>query len=98
MKQSNNLKKSKKFEEKRNKSKEKNQKKKTENNIENIMKEFTDNLEEKENDIHLSEIDHSNSNNLKKISSQLICNDDQVLFNYHSDNEILLDSNSPFKI
>jgi hypothetical protein len=91
----NNLKKSKKFEEKRNKSKEKNKNinpKKTEN-MENIMKELNDNLE-KDNDIHLSGIDNSNShNNLKKISSQLM-NDDQILFNYHSDNDIILDSNS----
>jgi hypothetical protein len=79
------MKKSKKFEEKRNDVKKKNSKNKVDN-MENIMKEFNDNLE-KDNDIQLSAIDNSNSNHIKKISSKLV-NDEQVLFNHHSDNEI----------
>ena len=89
VKQSYNLKKSKKFEEKRNNMKAKTINKNKVENMENIMKELNDNFEEKDNDIDLSIID--NSKNLRKMSS-MMCNDDQILFNNHSDNEIILES------
>ena len=87
---SNNMKNSKKFEEKRNNMKAKsiNNKNKMEN-MENIMKEINDNFEEKDNDIHLSGIDNSNSKIFKKISN---CHDEQVLFRCNSDNDIILES------
>jgi 23S rRNA (uracil1939-C5)-methyltransferase len=46
-------------------------------------------LEEKDNDIHLSGIDNSNSKIFKKISN---CHDELVLFRCNSDNDIILES------